>query len=167
MNRRYTVEKYVSLIGYAKQKIPNVAITSDIIVGFPGETEEDFQKTLDLVRKVEYNGLFTFIFSPRKGTPAAEMKEQIPQEVKKERFNRLLELQNAISTAKNSEFVGKVFEATVDGFAENSETAMLARTSNNTIVKFETNGKSFAEGDRVTLKGVRCANWAVYADISD
>lgn len=167
MNRRYTVEKYVSLIGYAKQKIPNVAITSDIIVGFPGETEEDFRKTLDLVRKVEYNGLFTFIFSPRKGTPAAEMKEQIPQEVKKERFNRLLELQNAISTAKNSEFVGKVFEATVDGFAENSETAMLARTSNNTIVKFETNGRSFAEGDRVTLKGVRCANWAVYADIAD
>lgn len=167
MNRRYTAEKYLSLIEYAKKKIPNVAITSDIIVGFPGETEDDFLSTLDLIRKVEYNGLYTFIYSPRRGTPAAEMKDQIPADVKKERFSRLLAAQNEISTKKNSEFVGKTFEATVDGFAENSETAMLARTSNNTIVKFETNGKIFREGDRVTLKGVRCANWAVYAELTD
>ena len=142
-------------------------MTSDIIVGFPGETEDDFLATLDLISKVEYNGLYTFIYSPRKGTPAAEMKDQIPQDVKKERFNRLLAVQNEISTKKNSAFVGKVFEAVVDGFAENSETAMLARTSNNTIVKFETDGKTFKEGDKVRLKGIRCANWAVYAELTD
>ena len=167
MNRHYTSEKYLSLIDYAKKKIPDVALTSDIIVGFPGETEEDFLATLDLIRKVEYNGLYTFIYSPRKGTPAAEMRDQIPQDVKKERFNRLLSVQNEISTKKNSAFVGKVFEAVVDGFAENSETAMLARTSNNTIVKFETDGKTFKEGDKVRLKGIRCANWAVYAELTD
>ena len=167
MNRHYTSEKYLSLIDYAKKKIPDVALTSDIIVGFPGETEEDFLATLDLISKVEYNGLYTFIYSPRKGTPAAEMKDQIPRDVKKERFNRLLAVQNEISTKKNSAFVGKVFEATVDGFAENSETAMLARTSNNTIVKFETDGKTFKEGDKVRLKGIRCANWAVYAELTD
>jgi len=167
MNRHYTSEKYFSLIDYAKKKIPDVALTSDIIVGFPGETEDDFLATLDLISKVEYNGLYTFIYSPRKGTPAAEMKDQIPQDVKKERFNRLLAVQNEISTKKNSAFVGKVFEAVVDGFAENSETAMLARTSNNTIVKFETDGKTFKEGDKVRLKGIRCANWAVYAELTD
>lgn len=167
MNRHYTAEKYLSLIKYAKARIPGVAITSDIIVGFPGETEEDFLATLDLIRKVEYNGLYTFIYSPRKGTPAAEMKNQIPSDVKKERFNRLLAVQNEISTKKNAEFVGKIFEATVDGFAENSETAMLARTANNTIAKFETDGKAFREGDTVRLKGVRCANWAVYAELAD
>lgn len=167
MNRHYTSEKYFSLIDYAKKKIPDIALTSDIIVGFPGETEDDFLATLDLISKVEYNGLYTFIYSPRKGTPAAEMKDQIPQDVKKERFNRLLAVQNEISTKKNSAFVGKVFEAVVDGFAENSETAMLARTSNNTIVKFETDGKTFKEGDKVRLKGIRCANWAVYAELTD
>lgn len=167
MNRHYTSEKYLSLIDYAKKKIPDVALTSDIIVGFPGETEDDFLATLDLISKVEYNGLYTFIYSPRKGTPAAEMKDQIPQDVKKERFNRLLAVQNEISIKKNSVFVGKVFEAVVDGFAENSETAMLARTSNNTIVKFETDGKTFKEGDKVRLKGIRCANWAVYAELTD
>lgn len=168
--RHTTSEKYLSLIDYAKKKIPDVALTSDIIVGFPGETEEDFLATLDLIRKVEYNGLYTFIYSPRKGTPAAEMKDQIPQDVKKERFNRLLAVQNEISTKKNSAFVGKVFEAVVDGFAENSETAMLARTSNNTIVKFETDGKTFKEGDKdaserhslCQLGGIRRTDGLVY-----
>lgn len=165
MNRHYDREKYLTLIDYAKKKIPGVSLTSDIIVGFPGETEEDFEQTLDLIRKVEYNGLYTFIFSPRKGTPAAEMEEQIPKEVKMDRFNRLLKVQDEISVKKNSEFVGKTFEITVEDFAENTREAMLGRTENNTIVRFEIGDRTFVKGDKVTVKGLRCANWAVYAEL--
>ncbi len=107
MNRCYTGEKYLGIIEKLKAAIPDISITSDIIVGFPGETEEDFEDTLSMIRAVQYDMLFSFIYSPRKGTPAAEMPHQIPHEVSTARFERLLSLANEISYARNQRFVGR------------------------------------------------------------
>ena len=90
MNRRYTKEQYLALAEKIREAVPDISLTTDIIVGFPGETEEDFQETLDVVRKVRYDSAFTFIYSKRTGTPAAVMEDQIPEDVVKDRFNRLL-----------------------------------------------------------------------------
>ena len=102
MNRRYNREQYAELIAYARRVMPGISVTSDVIVGFPGETEEDFQDTLDLVRQVEFDALFTFLYSKRRGTPAAQMEDTTPDAVKKERFERLLALQNQIAEKKKS-----------------------------------------------------------------
>ena len=103
MNRRYTREQYLELVAKLRDAVPGIALTTDIIVGFPGETEEDFLQTLDIVEKVRYDSAFTFIYSPRKGTPAAEMPDQVDEEVKKERIYRLIDLQNRISGEINQE----------------------------------------------------------------
>ena len=100
MNRRYTKEQYLDLVDRIRAKVPDVSLTTDIIVGFPGETEEDFEDTLDIIRKVKYDQAFTFIYSKRTGTPAATMDNQVPEDVIKERFNRLLTLVNEISNAR-------------------------------------------------------------------
>jgi tRNA A37 methylthiotransferase MiaB len=107
MNRNYSAESYYELIEYARKVMPDVVITSDVIVGFPGETEEDFQCTLDLVDKVQFDNLYTFNYSKRTGTKAAVMENQVEESVKKERFNRLLELQHAVCLKKNKEMEGK------------------------------------------------------------
>ena len=116
MNRKYTREEYLSLIEYAKEQIPDLAITSDIIVGFPGETEQQFEETISLIEQVEYDNLFTFIYSKRKGTPAAEMPDQIDPEIQQRRFQRLLDVQTPICKKKNMQYqdrVVKVFAETV------------------------------------------------------
>lgn len=97
MNRRYTKEQYLELARKLREQVPDIALTTDIIVGFPGETEEDFQETLDVVRKVRYDSAFTFIYSKRTGTPAAVMEDQVPEEVVKDRFDRLLKEVQEIS----------------------------------------------------------------------
>ena len=96
MNRRYTREKYLEIIEKCKTQIPNISLTSDFIVGFPGETEEEFLDTLDLVRQVKFAGIFAFMYSPREGTVAAKMEDQIPEKVKHDRVNRLLKLEKEI-----------------------------------------------------------------------
>ncbi len=136
MNRRYTREKYLDTVRYMREKMPDVTLTSDIIVGFPGETEEDFEGTLDLLNTVRFDMLYSFIYSPRKGTPAAEM-EQLPQSVKGARFDRLLETQNAIGLEKNQAMVGKTLTVLCDGVSKNNEALYSGRTEGNKIAFFE------------------------------
>lgn len=162
MNRRYTAEKYLSLIDYAKKKIPGVSFTSDVIVGFPTETEEDFEDTLKLVEKVGFSGLYTFIFSPRKNTPAAEMEGQIPQEVKSERFNRLLALQNENSVKANERHLGKTVEVLCEGYADDGY--MTGRTEDNTIVRFR--AEDGVIGKFVSVEIDKALNWAVFGRIT-
>jgi tRNA-2-methylthio-N6-dimethylallyladenosine synthase len=136
MNRHYTREYYIDLIKKIKEEIPNIALSTDIIVGFPGETEEDFKQTLDLVKEVEYDSAFTFLYSIRKGTPAADMENQISDEVKHERFNRLVETLNEISVRKNKEYEGKIVEVLVEGTSKNDENKLMGRTRTSKLVNF-------------------------------
>ncbi|HOP75402.1 MAG TPA: tRNA (N6-isopentenyl adenosine(37)-C2)-methylthiotransferase MiaB [Bacillota bacterium] len=137
MNRRYTKEAYIDLAMKIKSKVPDIALTTDIIVGFPGETEEDFLDTMDLVEKVRFDGAFTFIYSPRVGTPAAKMEDQVPEEVKKERLMRLIDLQNRISLERNQALIGTIQEILVEGASEKNESRWSGRTSHNKLVHFE------------------------------
>ena len=115
MNRHYTREKYLSLVDEIRAKIPNVTLSTDIIVGFPNETEQDFLDTIDLVKKVKYNGIFAFMYSIRKGTPAEKMGDQIPQEIKNERVNKLLDLEKEIQKELKKDLIGKVERVLVCG----------------------------------------------------
>lgn len=137
MNRKYTKDDYLRLMEKLKAAVPHIAISTDIITGFPGETEEDFEETLDLVRRVEYDSAFTFLYSIRKGTPAAEYEDQIPEEIKHERFNRLVELVNEISARKNAAYVGKTVKVLVDGPSKNNSAALGGRTEGFKLINFE------------------------------
>ncbi|MBQ4607598.1 MAG: tRNA (N6-isopentenyl adenosine(37)-C2)-methylthiotransferase MiaB, partial [Clostridia bacterium] len=127
MNRKYTSAHYRELIDRLKAAVPDISITSDIIVGFPGETEEDFEATLDMLRYVQYDMIFSFIYSPRPGTPAAEMENQIPHEVSTARFERLLALQNEISRQRNERFLGKTLRVLVEEISKNDENMLTGR----------------------------------------
>ena len=137
MNRHYDRKYYLELIKKIKEEIPDIAITTDIIVGFPGETEEDFNETLSLCKEVEYDSAFTFLYSKRHGTPAAEMEEVIDEEVKHNRFNRLVETINEISARKNKEYEGKIVEVLVEGKSKNDDSKFMGRTRTGKLVNFE------------------------------
>ncbi|NLL06303.1 MAG: tRNA (N6-isopentenyl adenosine(37)-C2)-methylthiotransferase MiaB [Clostridiaceae bacterium] len=139
MNRKYSKEDYLKLVEKVKRTIPGISLTTDIIVGFPGETEEDFEETLDLLEKVRFDQAYTFLYSKRTGTPAAKNVEQITEEVKKERFQRLLEVQNRISNEINRNFINKKFEVLVEGKSKNNDKIYTGRTRENKIVNFEGN----------------------------
>lgn len=141
MRRVYTYDKYLDLVNRIRKAVPTAAITTDLIVGFPGETEEDFQKTLDAVEEVRFDGAFTFIYSPREGTKAAEMPDQVPEEVKKERIYRLIEVQNRVSLEINQALMGKVVEVMVDGPSEKDSEIWEGRTTTNKLVLFKPAGK--------------------------
>lgn len=137
MNRRYDKEGYLALVDRIREAIPDIALTTDIIVGFPGETEEDFKETLDVVKKVRYDSAFTFIYSKRTGTPAAKMEEQVPEDVIKDRFDRLLsEVQN-ISTELTDRFVGKTMKVLVEEINTHDSSLMTGRLEYNTLVHFK------------------------------
>ncbi|KAJ52518.1 tRNA-2-methylthio-N6-dimethylallyladenosine synthase [Clostridium tetanomorphum] len=136
MNRHYDREQYLNLVKKIKEAIPNVALSTDIIVGFPGETEQDFLETLSLVEEVEYDSAFTFIYSNRKGTPADKMDEQVDDNVKHDRFNRLVEVVNKISAKKNKEYDGKVVEVLVEGESKNDAEKLTGRTRTGKLVNF-------------------------------
>jgi tRNA-2-methylthio-N6-dimethylallyladenosine synthase len=136
MNRQYDREQYLDLIKRIKKAVPNAAITTDIIIGFPGETEEDFLDTLSLVKEVEYDSAFTFIYSKRKGTPADEMEEQIEDSIKHDRFNRLVDAVNEIGAKKNKEYSDKVVEVLVEGFSKNDSSKLMGRTRTGKLVNF-------------------------------
>ena len=134
MNRHYNREKYLDIVNYAKSKIPDVSLTSDVIVGFPGETYEDFQETLSLIREVEFTSLFTFIYSPRVGTPAAEMDDPIPASEKSKWFKELLDVQEEIAAKRCSSMVGTTQRVLIE--SEKGKDGILnARTSGNIIVE--------------------------------
>ena len=163
MNRRYTREDYLKLIRYAKERISDVVFTSDIIVGFPTETEEDFEDTLALVREVEYDGLYTFIYSPRKGTPAAEM-EQIPDEVKGNRYRRLCDLQSELSLQANQRLVGTVQTVLVTGINEKDPSLCDGRTDGNKLVHFPGN---YPAGTTLSVRIDRAFNWGMLGSVSE
>ena len=136
MNRHYDRETYLSLIEYAKEKMPDIALTSDIIVGFPGETYEEFCDTLSLIKQVKYNSLFTFIYSPRPGTPAAEMPDNISREEKGRWFNELLEAQDVIGRVKEKELDGKTYRVLCEEVSEDG-LHILGRTNGTAVIEFE------------------------------
>ena len=133
MNRKYTARQYLEIVEYIKEKMPDVGITSDIMIGFPGETEEDFLATCDLVRKVRFSNAFTFVYSPRKGTPAATM-EQIPADIKKSRITRLVKLQNEITKELSDEYLGKVYEILVEDVNPKYPGTVCGRTDSGRLV---------------------------------
>ena len=136
MNRHYTKDQYIELINKIKTKVPNVALTTDIMVGFPGETEEDFLDTLDVLEKVQYDSAFMFIYSVRKGTVAENMDNHIDESVKKDRFNRLLSKANEIAELKNSKYMDEIVEVLVEGFSKKDKIRLMGRTRQNKLVNF-------------------------------
>ena len=136
MNRRYTKEHYLELVRKLRAAIPDISLTTDIIVGFPGETEEDFEETLDVVRQAEYDSAYTFIYSKRTGTPAANMEDQVPEEVVKERFRRLLNVVAESSAQRTGRLEGQTMEVLVEGISEQDPSMVTGRLSNNLLVHF-------------------------------
>ena len=136
MNRHYTKEDYLLLVEKIRKAVPDIALTTDIIVGFPGETEEDFEETLDVVSKVQYDSAFTFIYSKRTGTPAAQMENQVPEDVVSDRFDRLLKLVQDISTEKTKKGIGSVEEVLVEEMNQQDDSLVTGRTSQNYVVHF-------------------------------
>ena len=163
MNRKYTREHYISLIKKLRDAIPNIAITTDIIVGFPGETEEDFLDTLNLVKEVEFDSAFTFMYSKRKGTPAAEMPNQIDDEIKKDRLNRLMRVQDAITASKNMELKGTIQEVLVEGISRGNIKRLSGRSRTNKLVNFE--GTEDLVGKLVNVKITEPHTWSLLGKI--
>lgn len=136
MARGYTRDRYVDLIGRIRQAVPNAAITTDLIVGFPGETEEDFLETLSLCEEIRFDKSFTFMFSPRRGTPAASFPEQLPLSLKKERLARLIAVTDQLSREANERYLGEVVEVLVEGVSKRSQERLMGRTRHNQPVVF-------------------------------
>ena len=137
MNRKYSREDYLALVAKIKNRIPSVGITTDIMVGFNGESERDFEDTLDLVEKCRFSGAFCFIYSKRKGTVGYNMTNIVPYEVKKERIKRLLALQNKITREENKKYIGNVFEILVEDINDRFENTYCGRTDCGRLVNFK------------------------------
>ncbi len=165
MNRRYDTEKYYGIVEYMRQKMPDITITSDIIVGFPGETEEDFEGTLAMLRRVSFDMLYSFIFSPRKGTPADTMPDPVPDAVKSERFARLLSLQNEISLEKNLPLEGKILRVLCDGVSKTNDALCQGRTADGKIVFFACDPARM--GTYVSVHIDRADHYALYGTLSE
>lgn len=166
MNRKYTHDHYMGLIHKLKSAIPGISITTDIIVGFPGETEEQFQNTLKLVDEVEYEGAYTFIYSPREGTPAAMFEDQIPEDIAKDRLYRLNEKVNAYYLKGNERFVGTIQEVLVDGESKNGEGMMCGYTKNLKLCHFKSDDKSLV-GKLVNVKITEAKSWFVIGELCE
>lgn len=166
MNRKYTHDHYMGLIHKLKSAIPGISITTDIIVGFPGETEEQFQNTLKLVDEVEYEGAYTFIYSPREGTPAAMLEDQIPEDIAKDRLYRLNEKVNAYYLKGNERFVGTIQEVLVDGESKNGEGMMCGYTKNLKLCHFKSDDKSLV-GKLVNVKITEAKSWFVIGELCE
>ena len=164
MNRHYSVEKYKDLLQYCREKIDGVTITTDIIVGFPGETEEDFQQTLQLLKEVRYDMAFTFIYSKRSGTPAAEFEDQVAEEVKRVRLQALMDVQNEISLELNQAMEGKVYDIIVEGPSRTDENMWFGRTSGNKMVLFPKQD-SLKIGDTIDVRIDKGQTWVLYGTV--
>ena len=163
MNRRYTREQYLDKVHALRERIPNVVLTSDVIVGFPGETTPEFEDTLSLIEEVRYDALFTFIYSPRKGTPAAEMEDPMRKEEKSANFNRLVEAQNRISLEKHQAYIGTIQHCLVDGESEDPRNNLNARTPGGRLVHL--NGGVGLIGQFVDVKITDCSTWALFGEL--
>lgn len=162
MHRLYSVESFLKIVSDLRESVPGVAITTDIIVGFPGETEEQFENTLSVMRDVRFDGAFMFIYSPRPGTPAGEM-EQLPLSVKKERFRRLADQQNKISLESNEEFVGKTFEVLVEGASPKDGTIGQGYSRDFRMMHFPLEGRDPRDlaGKLATVKAETAHPWGL------
>ena len=165
MNRKYTAEHYLDLAMKIKEKIPDISLTTDIIIGFPGETKEDFEKTLEMVKRVQYDSIYSFIYSPRKGTPAAQMEDPVSYEEKTERMAMLLSAQTDISEALNKKLVGKTVCAICESKEKNSAGYHVARCSDNKIVFFENDGDISYYGKNVDIKIIRATPAQFYGQL--
>lgn len=160
MNRGYDRERYLKLVATIRRCVPDAVITTDLIVGFPGETEKDFEETLDLLRTVEYDDAFTFIYSPRKGTPAAGFGAQVPDAVKHERLDRLMALQNEICLKRNKRLVGRTLAVMVEGPSKSNPAMLSGRTDGNDLVLWP-KIRDHAPGDLVNVKMERAQTWLI------
>lgn len=163
MNRHYTKEQYLDLVARIRKKMPDISLTTDIIVGFPGETEADFEETLDVVRRVRYNSAYTFIYSKRSGTPAAAMENQVPAEVVKERFHRLLETVQQISSEITAEKVGSIADVMIEEVNEQDSSLVTGRLSNNDVVHCE--GDKSLIGKIVSVKLTESKGFYYFGEI--
>ena len=162
MNRKYTVEQYLDIVDYIKEKMPDVGITSDIMIGFPGETEEDFIQTCELVKKVRFSNAFTFVYSPRKGTPAATM-EQIPADIKKSRITRLVKLQNDITKQLSDEYLGNTYEILVEDVNPKYPGTVCGRTDSGRLVTV--NGDPALIGSFCKVKITKSRSASLFGEI--
>ena len=163
MNRKYTKEVYLEKINYLKSLIPSLALTTDLIVGFPGETDEDFEETLDLVRKAEFEGAYTFIYSPRKGTPAASYENQVEASISKQRLYTLNKLINEGFARGNKRFEGEVVEVLVEGHSESKDKLLTGYTRHNKVVNFE--GAESLIGTIVNVKVTKAFTWHLRGEL--
>jgi tRNA-2-methylthio-N6-dimethylallyladenosine synthase len=163
MNRKYTYEQYVDKISKLRTMIPDISITTDIIVGFPGETEEEFEATLKLVKEADFEGAFTFIFSPREGTPAAKYEDETPDVVKKERLQTLNKLVNEGFLKGNKRFEDSIVKVLVDGFSKSNESILAGYTEHNKLVNFK--GDISMIGQIVDVHITKAFTWHLQGDI--
>ncbi|HHT16699.1 MAG TPA: tRNA (N6-isopentenyl adenosine(37)-C2)-methylthiotransferase MiaB [Papillibacter sp.] len=163
MNRNYTKARYLELIDMARHYMPDIILTSDVIVGFPGETQEDFEETMSLLRTVRFDALFTFIYSKREGTPAAKMEDGTPRDVIQARFDELVALQDAISAEKHAAFVGKTLKVLVDGETGDARYPLSARTNGNRLIRLT--GAPSAIGSFVQARVTDSNKWSLFGEI--
>jgi len=164
MNRRYTIAHYLDILAKMREQMPDITVTSDIIVGFPGETEEEFAQTLAAVEKARYDQIFTFIYSPRTGTPAAAL-EQLPETVKQNRMARLLELQNRIMLEKNRACIGKIYDILVEGSSRGDKTMYAGRTEGGKLVHFPADAAYALTGSVVRVKITDAETYNLWGEI--
>ena len=163
MNRGYTKERYLELAQKIREVMPDASFTTDIIVGFPGETEEDFYETIDVIKKVRFDSVFSFIYSKRGGTPAAKMENQVPEEIKHKYFDILLDVQNKISREINETYRDKVEEIMVEGLSKNNDEMMCGRTSGGKIVNFPKDD-ALKNGDFINVKITKISTWSLMGE---
>ena len=163
MNRKYTKEQYLNLVDKMKAKIPNITLSTDIIVGFPGETDEEFEDTLDVVRKVKFEQVYMFIYSRRVGTPGDRMENQIPEEIKHKRFDKLKELVESQIEENNQKYVGTIQKVLVEGESKNNQELLTGRTDSNKVVIFE--GDKSLIGQMINLKIVSEHMWYLKGEV--
>lgn len=163
MNRGYTRSQYLELVDMARQYVPDIVLTSDIIVGFPGETEDEFNDTLYVLKKARFDALFTFIYSKREGTPAAAMEDAVPKKEKQRRFDALLNLQNAISAEKHAEYVGKTLRVLIDGESGDLRYPLTARTNGGRLVRLS--GETDKIGLYANAQITGSNTWALFGEL--
>ena len=164
MNRKYTREQYLDKVRALRERVPDVVLTSDVIVGFPGETAGEFEETLSLIEEVRFDALFTFIYSPRKGTPAAELDDPVTREEKSANFDRLVEAQNRISLEKHRAYIGTVRRCLIDGEGQDPRNNLTARTAGGRLVHL--NGDPALMGQYADIKIVDCSTWALFGELT-
>ena len=164
MNRGYTKEEYIKLAKKIKEKIPDIGLTTDIIVGFPGETDEDFQDTMDVVNEVGFENAYMFMYSKRTGTPAATMENQVDEKVKNERLQKLIRLQNMKAREESQKYLGQTIKVLVEGPSRKNPEMLTGRTSTHKVVLFKNNGKNL-KGKFVTIKINDAKTWTLNGEL--